>query len=353
MTDLVELVTIDEDEQIYGSGGVYSAPSNPLLLPKYHPGNGWETFQTQARMYVPLPTESAFTAFQAALSERARAFARAISIVTEPEVKRLGYFDFFLQRANEAYQEKRQVSEVLSDGYVAYYYGQRAPVWSFTGAVLNTRHDQWYDAFHVLYEDVLRGTRLADLGLAVRIAYDTRTVIGSLDSMSTSLSAGNELFAPFQFQVLVQKVIYGPTRVSPTIVRSDEQRADGSRVLTGAFSPLVEPGVASTMAATVDGAREGDAEINAFLSSIRPGVSPAEIAARLGLEEARFVAAVEAAEKPLGESLDSLDPFGEARGFNDEDGEGTDLLQIQRGASAASFRGKDISFKDFINEPVY
>lgn len=253
-------------------GSVYS--EHPAMLPKYNPGNRLATFRTQARMYVPFATADAFDDFLRTLSWDAEPYARSLAIVGDAEFKALGYFDFFLQRANEAYQEKRQVTEVLSDSFVAYYFGQRAPVWSYSGAVLNTEHNQWYDAFHILYEDVLRGTRLADRGIAVRLSYDTKTVFGSLDSLTTSLSADNETFAPFQFQVLVHKVLYSPTNIQSTII------TEALPVLRGAVAELEGGALDTRMTSTLDEARQDSSAVEAAREAVRGGFSAAELAAR-------------------------------------------------------------------------
>lgn len=337
MSSLVEEIFYEKDEEVYGSRGIYG--NFPAFSPKFHAGNFTDTFRTQARLYVPFPSAAAFDAFQGALSERVREYARALSIVDGPEDKRLGYFDFFLQRANESYQEKRQVSEVLSDGYVAYYFGQRAPVWSYSGVVLNTRQDQWYDAFHILYEDVIRGTRLADLGLSVRLSYDTRTVVGSLDAMSTSLSADNETFAPFQFQVLVHRVIYGPTNVSPTIVREFD-----SPGLLGAVSDIAEFRVSTAMTDSLKKAREDLTAEKSVLDSIRPGANSSELTERFPELD------IEAASSRIDEwapGFESIDAFdGGVAALDDETGDPGDSLTMQKIAKENGGGGFDGFLKE-------
>ena len=49
-----------------------------------------------------------------------------------------GYLDFLIQNIQMPLQEKIQVSEGLSDNYVAFAFGQSAPVWAFSGYLINS-----------------------------------------------------------------------------------------------------------------------------------------------------------------------------------------------------------------------
>ena len=184
----------------------------PWLRPRHSVHSFEDKKDSQARLYIPFPNDKAYEQYLSLVPQESRALAELLAIRygekksrTRP---RLGYLDFILTQAQEAFAEKVQVHEVGGDGFIAYYFGQRAPVWTYSGALLNTLYDDWYQAFHLLYRDVLRGTRLADLGLTVRLTYAERTIVGSIMNFNTSLSAGAEQAAPFNFQILAHQVIY-------------------------------------------------------------------------------------------------------------------------------------------------
>lgn len=194
--------------------GVYA--SHPAQTPKYHTGNNTESVRRQARMIIQFPDRETFAKYRQKVPERARPLLEVLS--PQSATGGVGYFDFLLQQVNESYQEKFQVSEVLSGGHIAYFFGQQAPMWSLSGALLNTRQDPWYDAFHILYADVIRGTKMAQHRLPLRLRYDNREVIGSLVACNTMLNATDETVVRLQLQFLVQRVYIRQYRdIRPTV----------------------------------------------------------------------------------------------------------------------------------------
>lgn len=188
--------------------GVYA--EHPAFTPKYDASASLDSTQsTQARMYIPVPTEALFSQIKSALPEQAKRYADAM-VQRGPQFAGRIYVDFVIQSVQESFQEKVQVTEVLSDSYIAYFFGQRAPQWSFSGIVLNTQQNQWYDAWHILYSNLIRGSKTSTFKVPVVIAYDTRRVVGSLIATSTGLNANNETFAQLSFSVLVKQVQYLP-----------------------------------------------------------------------------------------------------------------------------------------------
>ena len=253
--------------------GVYA--QHPAQTPKYHTGNGVESLATQARMFLEFSDDATFKSFRESLPERAKKLVDVLS--PQSKVGGVGYFDFLMSRVSESFQEKVQVSEVLSDGHIAYFFGQKAPMWQVSGRLLNTQQDQWYDAFHILYQDVLRGTQLARHRIPLKIAYDNRVVVGSLVSMNTTLSADSETAVPFNFQILVSRVyIRQPEQLQPTDVADAIDRGlvigkggDGTE-----FSEL--------FGSLADARKHQDIQqITKVKANVRAGNDPAELAKRL------------------------------------------------------------------------
>lgn len=264
-------------QTLYGPGnwgGVYS--DWPSAMPKHHPGTHLESTRTsQARMWLPFADKAAFDVYNSRLSLRARDYVKALSTFIDG-ARGIGYVDFFLQSVNESYQEKVQVSEVLSDGYIAHFFGQRAPMWGYSGVVLNTREDEWYDIWHILYEDVMRGTKLASASLPIRLAYDTRVVSGSMVNMSTTFNAPNETFATLQFQILVKDVKYSPS----SIAKSSELIASG--LGSARFDSADE--LVTTFYSGLSAAREDFRDEAKIIEDVRPGGSPEELKAKTGVD---------------------------------------------------------------------
>lgn len=298
-------ITDEEGENIIGKTGVYS--EFPAMMPKYHGGHWYDAARTtQARMWVPFATKSAYDAYRSTIRERSRNLVDALSTFIDG-ARGVGYIDFGLQQVNESFQEKVQVSEVLSDGYIAHFFGQRAPMWSYSGFVINTEQDEWYDAWHILYEDVLRGTRLAEAQIPLRLAYDTRVVSGSLVGMSSSFSAQNETVAMIQFQMLVKSVRYNPRRLLATqILAPADQIAQGQSALTS-FATTQEGPITSEMVPGLTAARENYVLENKANDDIRGGADSNEIKDRTQLD----VQAAQQSIVNLEAELNNLDTFHE------------------------------------------
>lgn len=315
---LANVITFDEGENIIGETGVYS--EFPAMTPKYHPGDWYDAARTtQARMWLPFSSESAYQSYKSQLRERARNLVDALSTFIDG-ARGIGYIDFGLQQINETYQEKVQVSEVLSDGYIAHFFGQRAPTWSYSGFVINTEQDEWYDAWHILYEDAIRGTRLAEARIPLRLAYDTRVVSGSLVGMSTSFQAQNETYAMLQFQLLVKSVRYNPKKLLATQIQAPStQVAQGQSALTS-FATTVNGPVRTAMVAGLTAARENFQLENRINDDVRLGADTNEIKDKTDLD----VQAAQQAIEDLDAELNDLDTFHEDEAAPVE-GTGVDL----------------------------
>lgn len=195
--------------------GVFGA--NPLMTPKYAKNLGVERDaefkDTLARMYIALPqTGSAEedlkvrTAYLASLPSDKRTQSLAKVLLASGDGG-TGFVDFFLSTAQEAFQEVVQVDKVLSDDYVAFFYGQSPPQFQYSGYLINSLQDDQRIGFAHAYNTMLRGTQLARRGALVRLRYDSVIVTGTLTATQQTLTAENELSVPFSFTILVKEYV--------------------------------------------------------------------------------------------------------------------------------------------------
>lgn len=278
-----------------GTGqGVYAR--NPAGTPKYHTGNGADSVQSQARLYVSVSDRAAYLALRAAVPERAREIFDILSPASGTGSS--GYFDFILSSVVGPRQEKVQVTEVLSDGFVAYFFGERAPMWSFGGSLLNTQQDEWYAAWHILYEDILRGSKLAQYNLPARLVFNggQREVVGYLTASTESLSADLETAPSLQFQMLVKRVRVqsgaarptNPSRAYSTAPRAPvADQLEDSQVVTGVTASTDDPSLNQSVYILPSGDPATPVQIDAagnFITNteVRRGANSAELEARLG-----------------------------------------------------------------------
>jgi len=195
--------------------GVFS--ENPASTPKYSTSNRDPGIETMARLMVPLSSPTVQEEFIASFGDKdteSKKLARYLATIgktneggDDPTTRYgLGYVDFLLQSAQENYEEKVQIVDVLSDNYVAYFFGARPSIFQYSGILLNTRQDDWRSAFTILYNDILRGTELARRQAVATLSYDDMAVTGTLLSMSQNLTADMQMAAQFNFSFLVQRV---------------------------------------------------------------------------------------------------------------------------------------------------
>jgi len=168
-----------------------------------------------ARLFVQVgPTEyQRFLESVGAGDPASRELARVLA-GTNPSVGAqlggAGYLDFLLQGAQHSFQEKRDVVELMGDNYVAYYFGAAAPMFSYSGILINSKEDDQAHNMYRIYRDMIRGTQLARRRKVVALRYDNMVVRGTTDGFSWQLGGDNEMACPFSFQLLVKSILLLP-----------------------------------------------------------------------------------------------------------------------------------------------
>ena len=201
--------------------GVFS--SQPYATPKFlrHITDRHHEFEdTMARMFIRVPPGQYQKFLNSITDFETRSIAEKLTGGDDVKQGGVGYVDFLLHTANHAFEEKVQVVETLSDNYVAFFFGQSAPVFSYTGTLYNTFQDDWTMRMFRIYRDMARGTQLARRGFLLYLMYDSWIVRGSMLNLRWQQEAENSLSVPFSFSILVKKVdiLYGgltpPTDIS-------------------------------------------------------------------------------------------------------------------------------------------
>lgn len=112
------------------------------------------------------------------------------------------YTKFILESVQETHTERSQIVETFGDFYV-FMFGERPPVYNFTGTLINTKNASWLTDFMYMYEQYLRGTRCVENNAVSIITYGGRQVEGLILNTSNQTSAPTEAGVPFQFSVVV------------------------------------------------------------------------------------------------------------------------------------------------------
>lgn len=209
-----DMRTVEKQKNMRPPRGVFA--EIPGATPKYAVNDGkvdGDFRESLARLFLQIPNYDKFIA----------------EFETKPEVQQIakvlggtvsaqgnssggnGYIDFLLQNVQHGFQEKSQVVEVLADDHVAYFFGQAAPVFTYSGTVLNTKQDDQAMNMLRLYQEIGRGTKLAQRNTLLSIRYDGVIVSGAMLSLSLGLNAEMEMAVPFSFSLLVKQVIQLPS----------------------------------------------------------------------------------------------------------------------------------------------
>ena len=112
------------------------------------------------------------------------------------------YSKFIMSQVVEAHVERSQIVETFGDFYV-FFHGERPPVYSFTGTLINTKNVNWVTDWNFFYDNYLRGTRCVEQRARVVLTYGGRQIEGFMLDTSNSTAAALEAGVGFQFRIVV------------------------------------------------------------------------------------------------------------------------------------------------------
>ena len=225
-----------------GQQGVFAL--NPAMTPKYErhtaKGRDAEFRDTLARMYLSIasvsPTAKKDYLRSLPYDDVIRSLA-SVLIGSGAGTGGTGFIDFFLDQIQEQWNEKVQITELLSDNYVAYFFGQAPPIFTFSGTLLNSFQDDQRVGMAIAYQNLLRGTKCAQRGTLLRLRYDSVIVSGAVLSLGQVLRAENELAVPFNFQMVVKEY---QIALKPTLATTKVMDAFDSGVTLTDIGPSID-----------------------------------------------------------------------------------------------------------------
>lgn len=111
---------------------------------------------------------------------------------------------FILEGVNEQHAERSQIVETFGDFYV-FLFGERPPMYNFTGTLINSKNANWVSDFKYYYDAYLRGTKCVENSARLVITYGGRQIEGFMLSMQTATDATVEKGVKLSFPVVVTK----------------------------------------------------------------------------------------------------------------------------------------------------
>ena len=263
-----------------GGGGVDTLfPASQL---KY--STDWaKSIETRARIYVQLNPNEQSTFLANFQDADTKSYVKAVTGSS-------GYIDFLLGNIQEQDSEKVSNSYTINDDYVAYFYGRNPPTYNYSGLLFSTVQDDWWTGFYTLYQQLLRGTKLAGFQRLVSLRYDSKIVTGSLCNFSGSMDATQQMAVPFSFSLLVKQVqivkpIQQPNAASP-LITSPVSAAFDITAFTAQTSPENNIGSQQLSGMAVD--------VVAALKAAPP-MTPTEVTVGLTADQAALEVASETA----------------------------------------------------------
>jgi len=112
------------------------------------------------------------------------------------------YTKFILESVQESHTERSQIVETFGDFYV-FMFGERPPVYNFTGQLVNSKNTNWVTDFMYMYNEFLRGTRCVERNAKILLTYGGRQIEGLMLNTSTQTNAAVEGAVSFGFSVVV------------------------------------------------------------------------------------------------------------------------------------------------------
>lgn len=109
---------------------------------------------------------------------------------------------FFLEQVQENREEKVQVIDTFGE-WIAFFFGNKPEVYSYTGTLLNASNHDWKNEFQENYTHFLRGTRAVENRATIILQYDDVMVEGYMLNCSISMNALADKAVPFTFNLLV------------------------------------------------------------------------------------------------------------------------------------------------------
>jgi len=109
---------------------------------------------------------------------------------------------FFLEQVSEAREEKVQVIDTFGE-WVAFFFGRKPEVYSYSGTLLNARNHDWKNEFQFNYDNYLRGSQAVKHRSTMVLQYDDVMVEGYMMNCAISQTANADKSVPFQFTLLV------------------------------------------------------------------------------------------------------------------------------------------------------
>lgn len=159
------------------------------------------------------------------------------------------YSNFILQNYNRVENEKIQILETWGEEF-AILYGRKPRIMQFQGVLVSAPNFPWESQFWFNYDNLLRGTRLAEEGARIFLEVDNMYVSGYMFNAQAQREEQVQQRVPFGFTMLVSNIGYYDIHEAASHVLSIGPSDSGSTKLPnyasktniGEYAQLTGPG---------------------------------------------------------------------------------------------------------------
>lgn len=113
--------------------------------------------------------------------------------------------NFSLVNVQEAHGEIVKLHQNFSNGWNAFFFGEKPAIYNFSGIFLDTKEYPYYQEFMVAYSKYLRGRRAIENNMQLLMIYGGKIIDGYMLNISTTSTGDLEQSKSFTFAVLVRK----------------------------------------------------------------------------------------------------------------------------------------------------
>ncbi|RLI55313.1 MAG: hypothetical protein DRP09_10340 [Candidatus Thorarchaeota archaeon] len=113
--------------------------------------------------------------------------------------------NFSLINVTESHGEIVKLHQNFSNGWNAFFFGEKPAIYNFSGIFLDTKEYPYYQEFMVAYEKYLRGRKAIENNMQLKMIYDGRIIDGYMLNINTTSTGDVEQTKSFSFSVLIRK----------------------------------------------------------------------------------------------------------------------------------------------------
>lgn len=117
-----------------------------------------------------------------------------------------GWNEFFLTDVQCSMNEKVQVMELFGDNHVAYYFGKSPTTFQLSGLIFDSIDNDWFSRFLTIYENFLRGSKMAKNYALLEIMLPNMKIIGSVTMLNYAQNSSRDTDINFTMSVLAKSV---------------------------------------------------------------------------------------------------------------------------------------------------